>query len=32
MELGITVVCLVLLVRVLTALYRERIRRMLEEE
>jgi hypothetical protein len=31
MELGITVVCLVLLVRVLAALYRERIRRMLEE-
>jgi len=31
MELGITVVCLVLLARVLAALYRERIRRMLEE-
>jgi hypothetical protein len=31
MELGITVVCLVLLVRVLTALYHERLRRMLEE-
>jgi hypothetical protein len=31
MELGITVVCLVLLVRVLAALYRERIRRMIEE-
>jgi hypothetical protein len=31
MELGITVVCLVLLVRVLAALYRERLRRMLEE-
>jgi hypothetical protein len=31
MELGITVVCLVLLVRVLTALYRERIRRTLED-
>lgn len=31
MELGITVVCLVLLARVLQALYRERIRRMLEE-
>lgn len=31
MELGITVVCLVLLMRVLAALYRERIRRMLQE-
>lgn len=31
LELGITVVCLVMLVRVLTALYRERIRRTLEE-
>ena len=31
MELGITVVCLVLLMRVLAALYRERIRRTLED-
>lgn len=31
LELGVTVVCLVLLMRVLAALYRERIRRMLEE-
>jgi len=31
MELGITVVCLVLLVRVLASLQRERIRRMLDE-
>ena len=31
LELGITVVCLVLLVRVLAALYLERTRRMLEE-
>lgn len=32
LELGITMVCMVLLVRVLAALYRERLRRMLEEE
>lgn len=31
LELGITMVCLVLLARVLAALYRERIRRMLED-
>ncbi len=31
LELGITMVCLVLLARVLAALYRERIRRTLEE-
>jgi hypothetical protein len=31
MEFGITMVCLVLLARVLSALFRERIRRMLEE-
>jgi hypothetical protein len=32
LELGITMVCLVLLVRVLAALYLERTRRLLEEE
>ena len=32
MELGITVICLVLLFRVLRELQREKIRRMLEEE
>lgn len=32
MELGVTVICLVLLLRVLAALQQERTRRMLEEE
>jgi len=32
MELGVTVICLVLLLQVLAALRRERTRRMLEEE
>jgi hypothetical protein len=32
MELGVTVICLVLLLRVIAALQRERTRRMLEEE
>ena len=31
-ELGVTLVCLVLLMRVLAALHRERVRRMLERE
>jgi len=31
MELGVTLVCLVLLLRVLAALHRERVRRMLEK-
>jgi hypothetical protein len=32
MEFGITAICLVLLLRILTALARERTRRMLENE
>jgi hypothetical protein len=31
-ELGVTLVCLVLLMRVLAALNRERVRRMLEKD
>jgi len=32
MELGVTLICLLLLLRVIAALHRERIRRMLEEQ
>lgn len=32
MELGVTLICLLLLMRVLRALHQERVRRMLEEE